>query len=235
MKRYWDHSEAERAALTEEQVKGLLAYELMEKGVLAVAPMTLAEVTEVEVPKRRVFALLEANGYGSGTHLGIAFETIENAEACRRSIGFIREQEWSAGAKVRPARNLQIVAEDVPMESDVAARKSALEEKARRERANAEEVRRYEADCKKASDATSNIWADWMECRKAEARHEKIRQTLADYLTMTDGNADLARAFLAKAFPVEEIVEALGPAQIAPTPVKPAPVTESAAASDLPF
>ena len=213
MKRYWDHSEAERAALTEEQIARLLAYELMERGVLDVAPLRLTEAAPLQIPTRRVFVLHEAASYSGGgtTPIGIGFETAEQAEVARSAIRFVRESAWNEPAHVRAVRQIQIVAEDLPSEIAVAERKAALDEAQRVDRANAEERRRYEADCKKVSDETSDLRNDWRRCREAETRHQKIRATLADYLQMTDGNETLARGFLAKVFPPDEIAEALPP------------------------
>lgn len=233
MKRYWDLSETERAKLTYEQVEKFLAYELMEKGVLQVEPLVLEEVAPVELPKRRVFVLEEANGYGGFGHLDLAFDTIEQAEACRNAIRYIRESAWNEGAKTRPVRALQITAEELPSDVDVAARKAAIDEHTRREQANAKAKREHEEACKKIADATSGVWTDWHACRAAEARRQRIRDTFTEYARMTDGNGDLARAFLAKAFPVDEIEAAIGP--MPPGFVKQEEAPARVAADDIPL
>lgn len=218
MKRYWDHSEEERARLTEEEVKDLLAYELMEKGVLRVEAPKFEAVSAVEIPKTPVFTLSEATGYGSDLPLGIGFDTLEQAEACRGAIRYIREAQWNEPARIRAPRALQIIAENLPSTRDFAARKALLDENTRRERVNAEAQKEYEAACKMVSDATSDVWSDWFACQKAEARHEKIRRTLAEYRLMTGGDETMARRFLDKAFPREDILAAVG--EMLPTPAE---------------
>jgi hypothetical protein len=211
MKRYWDYSESERAKLTAEQVEKFLAYELMERGVLQVEPLNLEEPKPVSLPKRRVFLLREGDG-AYGTMLNLGFETIEQAEACRDAIRFIREQQgWQGPHFTRPVKALQIVSEDLPTDDAVTAARSALEAESRIESANETARREYEAACKKVADATSGVWSDWRECQSVEARHQKIRDTLAGYVQMADGNEAMARAFLAKAFSPDEIEEAIGP------------------------
>jgi hypothetical protein len=102
MKRYWDYSEQERAELTAEQVEKLLAYELMEQGVLVVEPLRVEEIQEIKLPTRRVFMLSEAQQYSGTTSLNIGFETIEQAESARDAIRFVRESPWNGTAHVRP-------------------------------------------------------------------------------------------------------------------------------------
>jgi hypothetical protein len=211
MKRYWDYSEQERAELTAEQVEKLLAYELMEQGVLVVEPLRVEEIQEIKLPTRRVFMLSEAQQYSGTTSLNIGFETIEQAESARDAIRFVRESPWNGTAHVRPVRALTIASEELPDETAVAAAKAVLDENTRRSNANATARREHEEACKKVADATSGIWSDWHDCRRVEARHQKIRDTLADYVRMTDGDAAMARAFLGKAFPADEIEAALGP------------------------
>jgi hypothetical protein len=212
MKRYWDHTESERAALTAEQVEKLLAYELMEKGVLQVEPLRLEEPKPVSLSARRVFLLREGDG-NYGAMLNIGFGTVEQAEACRDAITFIREQHgWQGPHFTRPVKHLQIVSEDLPTEAVVTEARAALAEESRVNSANAAAQNRYSEESKKVAEATSGIWSDWRECRDAEARRQKIRDTLADYRRMTGGDETLARAFLVKAFPAEEVEEAVGPA-----------------------
>lgn len=210
MRRYWDHTESERAKLTAEQVEKLLSYELMAKGVLQVEPLMLEEARPVELPKRRVFTLVEMSG-SIESGLGIGFDTIEQAEAARDAIRYIRESPWNAPAYTRATRGLQIKSEELPTDDAVTAQKAALDEQRRREAANAEARKEYEEASKKVSEATADVWSDWRECQRSEARRQKIRDTLAEYVRMTDGNERMARGFLAKAFPADEIAEAIPP------------------------
>lgn len=224
MTRYWDLTQQERAKLTAAEVEKFLAYELMEKGVLAVEPLVLEEVTPLDLPKRRVFVLHEASQWGSGTSsLGIGFETIEEAEAAKRAVRFIHESPWNGVPHFRAARALSITSEESPAEESVSLHKAALAEQKRREEANAKAKREHGEASDKAANATSSVWTDWHSCRAAEAKRERIRDTLAAYTLMTDGNATMARAFLAKAYPEAEIAVALGEtepaAEEAPLPV----------------
>lgn len=228
-KRYWDLAERERAGLTAEEVEKLLAYELMEKGVLAVEPLKIEEVAPVPLPARSVFLLREGDG-NYGTLLPLVFATIEQAEAARDAVQFIREQDgWKGPWFTRPVNALQVVTEYMPTKDAVLAAKVPLDEQQRREAANSAARSEHEKACKAVADATSGIWDDWRECRRVEAKLQKIRDTFAEYLRMTDGSEDLARAFLAKVFDAEEIYAAVGgilPQATPPTAVSPSVVVE---------
>lgn len=210
MKSYWDYSEQERAKLTEEQVEKLLAYELMEKGVLQVEPLQIEEAQPVDLPTRRVFVLHEADEYGSTSRLPLAFDTIEQAEATRDAIRHIVQTAYRETDRTRPARAVRIVAEELPTQDDVTARKAVLDARNELVQRNEAARREHEKACKAVADATSGVWDDWRACRDAEARYQKIRDTLAEYVRMTDGNEDMALAFLVKVFSAEEIKAAVG-------------------------
>jgi hypothetical protein len=225
MKRYWDYTESERAKLTEEQIEPLLAYELMERGVLGVTPLVLEDVAPVKLPASRVYMLVESDSYGNGTStLGIGFANVEAAEECRNRIGYVLEHSWNEPPHVRPPRSIRVVADDLPTSEAVATSKAAITEQKRREEANKAAIHKHEEACKAASDATSGIWSDWAACRETEAHNQRIRDTLAEYLRLTDGNTIMARVFLAKAFPPGEIAEALGETASPAEDVAPAPV-----------
>jgi hypothetical protein len=211
MKTYWDYTETERAKLTYEQVEKLLAYELMAQGVLMVEPPKVEEVQPVALATRRVFMLVETKQHFGNENLGLAFDTIEQAEAARDAVRYRHEAPWNGTPHVRPVRALAIVSEEMPDEAAVTASKAVLEENKRRVAANEAAKREYEEASKKVADATAGIWSDWHECLRAEVRRQKIRDTLTDYRRMTEGNETMARSFLGKAFPADEIDAAVGP------------------------
>jgi hypothetical protein len=209
MKRYWDYSERERAALTTEQVQGLLARELMEKGVLQVDPPKLEEVVPVDIRKGRVFSLAEVKEYGNVSTLGLSFSTLEQAEAVKLAAPLVRVTSYGEEPHVRLAHSLQIVTEEMPSEESVTLAKAALAENRRREQANASAKAEYERAQREVDKATADVWSDWAKCQRTEERHKKIRATLDEYTRMTEGNTEMARGFLAKVFDADEIEAAL--------------------------
>ncbi len=211
MKRYWDHSERERAAMSVEEVEKLLAHELMEKGVLQVEPLALEEEMAVPLPTRRVFLIHEVDQYGRLSPLPLGFDSIEEAEPFLKSIRYIRETPYHEPVRTRPVRALQVVAEELPTEDGVAAHKVALQERASLVRRNEAAREAHDTACRAVTDATESLWEDWRSCKAAEIRHQKIRDTLAKYVQMTEGDELKARHFLDLAFPVDEIEAALGP------------------------
>lgn len=209
MQRYWDYSEKERAAMTEEQVEQLLGYELMERGVLKVDPPAIQTMLPVDMPKRRVFSLAETDQYGNAKPIGISFDTIGQAEACLAAVPMMRVHEWNVEQHVAPIKGITVIAEELPDTAAVLAAKATTDDNRRRKNENDEAQRQYEAAVKKVSDATSDVWSDWHDCRRKADEAKKIRDTFDEYKRMTGGNEEMARAFLAKAFDASEIEEAL--------------------------
>lgn len=208
MQRYWDYSEKERAAMTEEQVEVLLGYELMEKGVLKVDLPVVHDMLPVDMPKRRIFSLAEIDQHGTTKPIGVSFETIAQAEACLTFNPLKRVDEWNTEHHVASC-NMTIIAEMLPDAAAVIAAKATTDDNRRRKAENDEAQRRYEQELKKVNDATSGVWSDWHDCRRKADEAKKIRDTFDEYKRMTGGNEELARAFLAKAFEANEIEEAL--------------------------
>jgi hypothetical protein len=229
MKRYWDHTEEERAALTAPQVEALLGYELMEKGVLVIGNPPAEAPAEVPIPTRRVYCLVEKNG-GVVNDLDLCFNDETKARAALGFITWIREAPWNAPAHTRAPRDLMVMAVEMPNEADVAASRAALADRERRKREHDEAKRGYDEAQKKVAESTADVWSDWRRCIAEENHRERIRATMAEYLKMTDGNDGLARSFLAKVFTPEDIRSALGdPEPMAETPPpQPSPGTEAA-------
>ena len=79
MTTYWDLSERERAELSREDVERYVDAELMLKGVLRVKPPVLAAEPEVPQPTKRFFSVTVRGQYNSRDHVGVVFETLEQA------------------------------------------------------------------------------------------------------------------------------------------------------------
>lgn len=206
MKRYWDYDEKERAELTEEQVRELLDYELMEKGVLKVPALSIEVPRPVDIPTRKVFTI-QVDAY---TKLGVAFDTIEAAQSFLALKPMMRVESYAEKAHCKPLDKATVAIEDLPSESDVATRRQALRENQKIEARNVEAKHEHDAALMEIDEATSGIWADWRSCLAAKAKREKVSATFGEYKRLTDGNEGLARTFLAKVFSSSEIADALG-------------------------
>jgi len=93
MKTYWDLSEPERAAMTRDDVARYIDAELMLKGVLAVAPLTLVDETPPALATEPYYRV--GDEY---TTLDVAFRSEADARAFL-GLGPVRvTTEWSLGS-----------------------------------------------------------------------------------------------------------------------------------------
>ena len=211
MRTYWDHDTMERAELSEDDVRRLLDFELMEKGVLKLAPFTPATPEPVSLPKVRRFSVKHASGrYGGEETLDIVFATADDAEAFLRLAPMVRVSDYDTGATyVKPVVGGSIAPEDTSSETDVLNARSVLTANKQTEARNREAMRAHEEAAKKVHDATNGVWQDWREARFKRERARQILDTLTEYKALTGGNEATARAFLMKAFTADEVGEAL--------------------------
>lgn len=198
--RYWDHQARERALLTEEEVTKLLDFELMEKGVLKVLPMTLQTVPLVPELKQTKF--FEVGG--------IVFDSAEKAEQFLALNPMSKDYEYSVSSKHYYSKPLQgtIRTEMLCDHTDILNAASALKAAKAADESNEAERRRHLQESKEVDKVLAHVWDDWNEQRVAKAKHEKLASTLQEYLAMTGGDYDLAVGFLLKAYTVEQIEEA---------------------------
>ncbi len=204
MNRYWDFSERERAALTEDQVRAFLDVELMEKGVAKVKAPSCRPVVEVKIPRKAFARIKFPTRHGSEDTLDVAFPDIESAHAFLALQPLIVSRDWetdstSARPIVGAVFSGELAGADDVMAATVAlkANKANKEENDRAERAYREAV-------KKVDEATRDVWSDWRECRGKAERAQRIAETRAEYLRLA-GTAELAETFLAKAYDSHEL------------------------------
>jgi hypothetical protein len=205
MNRYWDKSEKQRAAMTREQVQAYLDVELMEKGVVKIERPTLQELEPVKVPTTRMYEVQHKGDYRNDS-TGWCFATAEQAQAFIDTHPMKYERDWQTDMHyAKPSDGMLIGPIDVPSQADWAMQKSRLEKNKAIKTANEALLKEYNAAIKASDDATSGVWEDWRACRETAAKNKKVLDTLAQYLTLCDGNQQIAENFLAKAFAPEAI------------------------------
>ena len=209
MKRYWNMTGPERAALTEDAVRDLLAVELMERGVLRPREPELEAVPEeVRLPTQTVYRI----GYGYGHDLGFAFQTAEAAESLMSMLLFDVANDYEAGTNyVEPLKGMRVESVQLPTKEAVEHHKLALKERKRIVSSNEARTREYREALSKVEEETTELWSDWREQRDLEKRRAEVRETMEGYVRLTGGDRVLARTFLEKVYPRELCDEALGP------------------------
>jgi hypothetical protein len=208
MRRYWDLSEDERAALERSEVDDLLAVELMERGVLRPkAPVPEAEV-DVSVPLSTFF-VVKGGDYASSTVL--AFADSESAHAFAKLRPLEVRDDWQTRTKsAKPFANLTVAEEQIATEADVVARHAQLAQNAKARDRNEKARAQYEKELRVVEKETAAVIEDWGQCRARAYHLARVRETFAEYLTMAGGNRDIARGFLVKAYGSGDVSAALG-------------------------
>jgi len=218
MKTYWKLSNAERAALTEEEVTAFVEIELMEKGVLNVPPaVELLEIAEPELQKTMVFVVSTDNEYHGTDRINYGFTTADSAQAfadllAKRASRIENGYHTGRVEYLKPFTKFSVSSTLVVTHEDYLKHKAELEKIEARKKAN-EETKAERVKIEKAiSEATGDMWSDWHECRGHAARLDNVRATYVKYLELSDGSASVARNFLLKAYENDRklIEEALG-------------------------
>lgn len=204
MQTYWDLTEAERAALTRDDVAKYVDFELMQKGVLKAKPLELLAVPEVKLDTARFYVIDE----GRYDHASIAFRTESDARTflALRPVKVERDYSTEASwAKAIDATEIKSI--DLATDDSVTAAKARLKEAAAAKSENDKRRREHEEQARKVEGALKHLWEDWHECTSRDARMRRIAETFAEYQAMAK-SPELAAAFLRKAFTAAEIIDA---------------------------
>jgi hypothetical protein len=213
MKRYWDLTEMERAKLSDEEVKMLEAVELMEGGVLRPVPPKLQAEPDVQVETTTCYTLNEVSE-GRAEPLEITFASREDADKVAAMPIFLRKKSYDAPARF-VHETIRVIPEPLATEDSIAKQALALSESYRIAEANKSERYRFDRENGKVREKLKSLRENLRACRAEYERLGTIRTTYAEYLKMADGNEEMAKAFLAKAFDEELIKEALSSEYVA--------------------
>jgi len=198
MKTYWEYSDTERMLLSKEEIQSLIDIELMTKGIIKVNPPTFKEIKELTQFDKLTYYKVE----------GIIFNTIEQAHAflklCPMKEGY---DYYGAGYDYKFAEliDMTIRNESLFKEKDIKINSLIFKENKAAKEYNEAEKKRYEKELSVMDDATHPVWDDWMEKQNIKYKCHRINETYQDYLKMTEGNEQMAYAFLSKIYSESEI------------------------------
>ncbi len=209
MRRYWDLSNEERAALSREDVEALCRVEAMEKGVTK--PPIVEEVSE-EPPEMRTRTLFRPNyhnEYGSTSACDVAFETKEQLDAFVALRPVHVERAWEIECNI--AHPISAEAEVVTIANDAASALEARKAWSKAKRVAAEQKQKYEKEKRAYDEAVESVWSDWREQGRHAFEVERAREKWTEYVGMCDGNERIALGFFLKIHSDGEFVaEVLG-------------------------
>jgi hypothetical protein len=207
IKTYWDLSERERAALSREDVARYLDAELMMKGVLALAPLTLVPEPAPKLETKSYYRVA-ASDYDV---IDLAFASEDDARAFVSLRPLRVRSDWQLGSEnrfVEPLGAGTIRTEDLPGHAEVEAAKATLKEAKAAKEENDRRRRIHEEQSKAVESAVSGLWEDWHECRAKAERMARVSETFAKYTALASGDLAVASKFLRQVFSVEELVAA---------------------------
>jgi hypothetical protein len=212
MKTYWDFTEIERSNLTEAEVGSLLDVELMKEGVKKPEPPKLTEVPKSPLgTKGRYFGVQTKSKYGSDEMLHISFATAELAQAFIDLNPLKSDYDYEVGSEFRyalPLQDASIVSEELYTLDQINQHRSSLKQR----KALSEENQRLTSEFTKqsalAERITDEVWKDWYSVRAKSDDLKSIISTFNQYSKLTQGDAGMALAFLAKVNSHAEINEA---------------------------
>ena len=203
MRRYWDLSEKERSALTDEQMAGMEKIELMEEGIVPVAAPDAPVYADVSVPQRQYYRVgFESSRYSNQRVMGCAFETKEQAEQviALKPIEVETSYDRSPDVAAWPTR-YYVQTVNLATREDCDRVRPELGENKKIQNVWETDRQEYTEYTEKRSKALEKMRQDRRDCQGHAAHMERIRNTWDDYVKTCDGDEETARKFLAKAFP----------------------------------
>jgi hypothetical protein len=206
LKTYWDLTEKERAALSSTDVERFLDAELMTQGVLRVEPLALLTEPELPAPDTAIF-LIRVDTY---TRLDIAFTTAEAAQAAIASALHLTTAYIGSSSHpvVAPLEKAEVIAETVHSKAQAEAFRRDFEKVGEIREENRRRKNAFTEESTKEKDALQGLWKDWHECCARAERFSRVLATFETYLKMADGNDQIARKFLVKAYGDETLKDA---------------------------
>jgi len=204
MQTYWDLSEAERAALNEQEVERYIDAELMTKGVLRAKMVQPVDEPSLPEPDQVLYVI--GADYHS-TFLG--FLTAEAAtQALRQSVRL--DHEYVNGQSIPVACPLgdgHIKEVRVHSVDTIRGARGTVEKATAAKAENERRRETYRRQLDAERDALQGLWEDWHRCRAKAAHVRRIVDVFDDYKRIA-GRDDVAGQFLLKVFDRDEVIEA---------------------------
>src|SRR3990172_277934 len=203
---YWELAERDRAALTEADMEGYVAVELMRKGVLKVVAPTYVDEPEMPEPDLMVY-VARSRSYGSQ----VAFKSLEVAQQAAGGGGVVAlDSGYINSQTVQYASALQRDGFDVKRvysEARYTELKPLIDKATAAKKANEEMREAYDKGREEQKRALDGMWSDWYACMSKAREMRRVVSVFEDYCK-TAGDQIVAAMFLEKVFPLSKINDA---------------------------
>lgn len=204
----------QRAALTQDQVKECINFELMRQGVIRPEPPELLDETKPKLTTETHY-LIKKNTYSD---FGIAFLNTEDAAAFLRLRPLEVKHEYRCGSEVRYGATLvgatSIEPVELSSEQEFTDNKEKLLRAEKNKDANTKARAEFDENMKSSTDVVDHVWERYHEAREEIADRARVVAKFEEYKEMCDDNEHIAFSFLSKAYFAERILAALGPARV---------------------
>jgi hypothetical protein len=207
MKTYWDVNEKDRADLTEEEMEKFFEIELMMNGeVIPKKPV----FKEIEDPMEKLRGKREIKFSVGGISSKTLFDTIEDANKFLELNPQRGEYIYEVGYDYIYATKIsdkidQIVTYKKEDLEEVKEDKTIYENRKKEYEEDLEEYRKQRSS---VEDLLSKIKEDKLERDKERRKLNEILQTYERFLTLAEGDSDIARTFLEEKYDFWEIEKA---------------------------
>lgn len=201
MNRFWDLTEKQMANLTRDQVEQFVDVELMEAGLLRVAPLVLDEVPPVPEPTGTCFRIRR----GPWSKLDAAFSSIEDARKFLALRPLIVEPAYLPKGcdhvdVVKDFGEPEIYEAPCFTEGEFARCKEQIDSAKEIAKRNEKAVADHEKATRAQNTATERMWNAWREASDQARQLQGVIDTFEKYKKIADGDETIAARFLGKAF-----------------------------------
>ena len=211
MRMYWDLNDAERTALTEDEVAHYCELELLEKGVPKPAtPMRLPD-SPPPCPTRPMFCVVRegVHSWERRSMTGLAFETQEQYDAFLKLNPRYVTMDSRIDLYVDAPFAVGFDAKEVGIPEEVVKMRADRERYIANQEANQAAAEAFDAAVKKANEATSGIWSNWRELQEEKQRLAHAYEEWRRMLDLCENNVTIAKRFFLKQYD-KTVLEKLG-------------------------
>lgn len=206
---FWELSDRQIAELSEEKVRTFIDIELMEQGILKMERPTFSDVDALVYDKKEFVTPVFIGEDGSTVESSVVFETREAAAEFLKLRPFVIERDWRLNCTiVKRVIDAKLDIKEQAEFSSIQKIRIELEKSAKAREENDTKMRAWREHNEKVDKASQQIWSAWFGAQRTFQHYKNIVSTFKNYVGLCSGDEDLAKTFLAKAFPPDEIEQA---------------------------
>ena len=221
MKSYWDLSNQERLALTEDELNNVwLKREAAAQGLLVPKEPDLPELPphpKAVPPEEKIMFVVEVGYEGDNSYtrddFHCMFETLKQAESfvklnpCGKSSFYDENSRYLATAK--PVKKFNIQTVTVVDEEAAEQYRETMKEYTAVKSHNASVMRDYRKKVDAIAAATAKVRDNWLRLKEHHRKLEEVIENLGSFVEIAEGDINMAIKFMIKTVPAQLVYDAL--------------------------